>query len=49
MGRGGSNGGEETKTWEKSVSHRDLKFLVSDVDKFISGGLTLDIVHQSGN
>lgn len=46
---GGSNRGEETKTWEKSVSRWDLKFVVSDVDKCISGRLTLDIVHQSGN
>lgn len=46
---GGFKGGVETKTWEKSVSHRDFKFVVSDVYKFISGRLTLDIVHQSGN
>lgn len=30
------------------MSHWDLKFVVSDADKFISR-LTLDIVHQSGN
>lgn len=33
----------------KSVSHWDFKFVVSGVDKFVSGRLTLDIVHQSGN
>lgn len=49
-GRGqDSSGGEETKTREKSATRRNFKFVVSDVDKFISGRLTLDIVHQSGN
>lgn len=32
-----------------SVSRRGFKFVASDVDKFISGRLTLGIVHQSGN
>lgn len=48
-GGGGADRGEETKTWEKSMSWWDFKFVVSDVDKCISGRLTLDIMHQSAN
>lgn len=48
-GGGGFIGGEKTKTWEKSVSHCNFKIVVSDVYKFISCRLTLNIAHQSGN
>lgn len=49
MGGGGARTEERKQRHGRKVSRWDLKFVVSDVDKCISGRLTLDIVHQSGN
>lgn len=46
---GGARTEERKQRHGRKVSRWDLKFVVSDVDKCISGRLTLDIVHQSGN
>lgn len=45
MRRDGEGLTRETKTWEKSVSHQDFKFILSDVN-CISGRMTLVILYQ---
>lgn len=45
----GDNYREETKTWEKCVSHWDFKIAPSNVDIFISGRVILDIGAFRGN
>lgn len=47
--RRGDNYREETKIWEKCVSHWDFKIAPSNVDKFISDRVILDIGAFRGN
>lgn len=45
MRRDGEGLTRETKTWEKSVSDQDYKFVLSDVN-CISGRMTFVILYQ---